>query len=188
MLVTIKGYRPHCFASAEEFLAGFDPAGVCCVVADVRMRGMTGIDMLTIMRERGITLPVIIITAHGDVPTAVAAMKAGATDFIEKPYDNAVLLERIRQIVSQRDQGGVSLDVVRGIRERMEQLSRREMEVLQLVVAGIANKVIAGKLGVSTRTVEIHRAHMMEKMGAESLPDLIRMTTTLDILSQRGVV
>ncbi|MEI6557709.1 MAG: response regulator [Rhodospirillaceae bacterium] len=187
MLVLIKGYRPVAFASAEAFLAGFDPKGSCCVIADVCMRGMSGIEMLERLRETSPDLPVIIITAHGDVPTAVAAMKAGAADFIEKPYDNVVLLERIRQVVAQRDQGGLSSEVVRGIRERIDQLSRREREVLDLVATGVSNKVIAGRLGVSTRTVEIHRAHMMEKMGAEALSDLIRMVTTLDILSHRGV-
>ncbi len=142
-------------------------------------------EMLERLREFHPTMPVIIITAHGDVPTAVAAMKAGAADFIEKPYENAELISRIRQITASRDQGGCSSEVVRGIRERIEQLSRREREVLDLVASGISNKVIAGRLGVSTRTVEIHRAHMMEKMGAESLSDLIRMVTTIDILSQR---
>ncbi len=185
MLLSVKGFKPQAFASAEAFLDGFDPEGCCCVIADVCMRGMSGLEMLERLRERHASMPVIIITAHGDVPTAVAAMKAGAADFIEKPYDNALLVSRIRQIVSLRDQGGVSSEVVRGIRERIEQLSRREREVLDLVAAGISNKVIAGRLGVSTRTVEIHRAHMMEKMEAESLSDLIRMVTTIDILSPR---
>jgi two-component system response regulator FixJ len=162
-------------ASASLFFEQLADIAAGCVITDVRMPGMTGLDLVRALNERGIGLPVIVITGHGDVPLAVEAMRAGVVDFIEKPFDEETILKAVNLALSRaqslRDQAAEhSL-----IAERLAGLSTRERQVLNGVVSGQANKVVAQELGISPRTVEVYRANLMSKMGAASLSDLVRM-------------
>jgi FixJ family two-component response regulator len=163
------------FASARDFLAQFDPGQVGCLVTDVRMPGMSGMELLQKLRSRRCRLPVIVITGHGDVPLAVEAMKAGAVDFIEKPFRDQVLLAAVGRALKLADEERDRCDAAQESRSRLATLTPRERQVLDMVVAGKANKVIAIDLELSIKTVEFHRAHVMEKMGAESLAELVQM-------------
>ncbi|MEO5336276.1 MAG: response regulator [Magnetospirillum sp. WYHS-4] len=182
ILLETVGYRVRTFASALEFLGSVPLGWRGCVVADVRMPGMSGIEMQRELALRGYGLPVVIITAHADVPMAVAALKAGAVDFIEKPFRDEVLLSSIRSALAM-PQDEIGRPGGPGIAARLSSLSQREREVMLLLVAGHPNKVVAERLGISPRTVEVHRAHIMEKTGARSLADLVRMAC----LSDEGV-
>ena len=175
LLLKSTGTRVAAYASATEFLAAHpdDPAG--CLVLDVRMAGMSGLELQEQLNARHSILPVIFITGHGDVPTAVEAMQAGAVDFIQKPFRDEDLLDRIAQALEKDAAARRQLAERSGIERRLESLTPRETEVLHLVVAGKANKVIAGDLNLSQRTVEIHRARVMEKMRAQSIAHLVRM-------------
>ena len=164
--------------SATAFLAAGDrPAG--CIVTDVRMPGMTGLELARRIRESGSREPVIVITGHADVPLAIEAMRAGVVDFIEKPFDDELLLAAIRRV---RDQAGEATSAEaerRALAGRYDSLSARERDVLEGLVQGHANKVIAFDLGISPRTVEVYRANLMAKMHAGSLSELVRMVLTL---------
>jgi two-component system response regulator FixJ len=163
------------YESATAFLGKAFDAAAGCVVTDVRMPEMTGIDLVRRLKELGINLPVIVITGHGDVALAVEAMKAGAVDFIEKPFDDDVMLTAVRAALVRGESAG-KRDAERAeIAERLKGLSGREREVLLGLVAGQPNKIIAHNLGISARTVEIYRANVMTKMRAPSLSDLVRM-------------
>jgi FixJ family two-component response regulator len=163
------------FGAAQEFLASYDPAHPGCLVLDVRMPGMSGLEMQHELNLRGATLPVIFITGHGDIPMAVEAMQHGAFDFLQKPFRDQELLDRIQRALTRDTENRARLRHTDRIRERLATLSPREREVLDLVTQGKANKMVAGDLGVSQRTVEIHRAHVMQKMEAGSLAELVRM-------------
>jgi two-component system response regulator FixJ len=172
------------YAGADAFLARLaqlGPGG--CVVTDVRMPGMSGIDLLKRLRELKVAIPVIVITGHGDVPLAVEAMKHGASDFLEKPFDDDLLLGAVRSALSQQasDQERQALQAV--VRQRMESLSTRERQVLEGLVAGHPNKTIAYDLGISPRTIEIYRANVMTKMEAASLSELVRMALTAGVVA-----
>jgi len=175
-LLDSVGLRVRSYATAAEFLADHDPAQPGCLVLDVRMPGMSGLDLQAELARRGVELPTIVITGHAEVSMAVRAVKAGAIDFIEKPFSDQLLLDRVRQALE------IDLEVreVRRRREdalrRLATLTAREREVLNLVVAGKQNKEIASELGVSPKTVEVHRAHVMSKMCVDSLAELIRIT------------
>jgi two-component system response regulator FixJ len=170
------------FASAVAFLEALPGATLGCVITDVRMPGMSGIDLLRRLKELKIAVPVIIITGHGDVPLAVEAMKVGAADFLEKPFDDEVLLASVRSALRQRD-GETRRHVERAeIEAKLAALSNRERDVLGGLVAGRANKQIAFDLGISPRTVEIYRANLMNKMQAGSLSDLVRMALTIGMV------
>lgn len=163
------------FNSGGEFLESYDPCMPGCVVLDVRMPGMNGLDLLDKLRERGIEIPAIMMTAFGDVPMAVRAMKAGAVDFFEKPVSDQVLLDQIqRAIAKDLENRAGRADHLR-IAQRKERLTKRETEVMRLVVDGLSSKQIAGELGISFKTIEAHRAKIMRKMEARSVPELIRM-------------
>ncbi|HVV65958.1 MAG TPA: response regulator FixJ [Rhizomicrobium sp.] len=175
-LLEASGFRTEVFPSAKAFLAAGALAKTGCLIADIRMPDMDGLELQTELKRQGSALPVIVMTGHGDVPLAVRAMKAGAIDFLEKPYDAAGLLQSVRYALQSPQgaaptPGGPSAEV----RDKLQTLTPREREVLDLVVAGTLNKVIAHKLSISPRTVEIHRARVMQKMGARNLPELIRM-------------
>jgi len=163
------------YPSALEFLKLSEGLDGGCVVTDVRMPGMSGIELVRRLKDRGDSIPVIVITGHGDVPLAVEAMRAGAADFIEKPFDHQVLLASIRSALNSQ----VKTDRDRSERRRFEQmltgLSGRERDVLRGVVAGKLNKVIAFELGISPRTVEVYRANVMSKTGASGLSELVRI-------------
>jgi two-component system, LuxR family, response regulator FixJ len=180
ILLGVSGYRCRSFASALEFLSGIEPGWRGCAVADVRMPGMTGIELQAELVARGIPLPVIVITAHADVPMAVAALKAGAVDFIEKPFREEVLLTAIRTALSLPQGEAARPAAGAGTGARLAALSVREREVMLLLVAGHPNKVVGARLGISSRTVEVHRARIMEKTGAKSLADLVRIACFYD--------
>ncbi len=167
------------FASADEFLRGEEKHRAGCLVLDIRMPGLGGLELQDELISRENTLPVIFITGHGDVPMAVDAMQKGAVDFIQKPFRDQELLDRIREALTkdkQRRKQRKRHDVVES---RLQKLTKREREVFDLVVTGKPNKVIAYELSVSQRTIEIHRARVMEKMEARSLADLVRMHMSL---------
>jgi len=178
MLIRSMGLRVESFASAAEFLEDFDPQQPGCVILDIRMPGMSGLELQEHLNALGASIPVIFVTGHGDVPMAVKAMKEGAVDFIQKPFRDQELIDRVHAAVDHDAQHRESARLKQGIQERIDLLTSREMEVMQLVVEGRANKEIAFDLGLSPRTVEIHRARVMSKMDADSLPDLVRQFLT----------
>lgn len=163
------------YASAIEFLDQADAAASGCILTDIRMPGMSGLDLVQELKKRGLMRPVIVLTGHADVALAVEAMKAGVMDFIEKPFDDEALLSAVRTALA-RDEDGAEREARRAqIQERFTQLSPRERDVFDAIVAGESNKSAGLKLGISPRTVEIYRANVMEKMGARTLSDLVRM-------------
>ncbi|MBX3394374.1 MAG: response regulator transcription factor [Phycisphaerae bacterium] len=169
------------FGSGQAFLEAYQPDRPSCLVLDVRMPGLSGIELQERLNSEGICLPIVFISGHGDVPIAVRAMRHGAIDFIEKPFDDKLLLERIE---SSLESSRAFIDAERTrsvIRERMHRLSPRENDVMWLVAAGLANKAIAARLGLSPKTVEVHRARVMDKMEANSLADLVRMCLSNDL-------
>ena len=175
VLLSSVGLSSRAYASAPSFLEDHDSDQHSCLVADIRMPGMSGLDLQDELNRRASTIPIVFITGHGDVPMAVDAMKSGALDFIQKPFRDQDLLDRIHQALEwdarRREENQEASDV----RAKLATLTARETEVMERVVGGQANKVIALDLGVSQRTVEIHRARVMQKMDARSLADLVRM-------------
>jgi two-component system response regulator FixJ len=173
-LLEEAGYKARAYASGEELLARGMAAELGCVVSDMRMPGIDGLTLLRRLRADGCGLPLILITGHGDIPMAVNAMKAGAVDFLEKPFEPDALLSAIAMALRVRSSGAAAEDG-EAARRRLEKLTLREHEVLEHLVAGKSNKEAAEKLGVSPRTVEFHRANLMEKTGAAGLPELVRL-------------
>ena len=168
------------FASAQEFLAAYRMDQPGCLVLDIRMPGMSGLDLQRDLSLRGAIIPIVFITGHGDVPMAVDAMQQGAFDFLQKPFRDQDLIDRVQRAFEKDATSRRALAEVGRIRELFESLTAREREVLALVTSGKANKVIAAELDVSPRTVEIHRARVMEKMEAPSLAALVRMVLDLE--------
>ena len=166
------------FASADEFLDKISEQRPGCLVLDIRMPGLGGLELQEELIRRGNTLPIIFITGHGDVPMAVEAMQKGAVDFIQKPFRDQELLDRIREALATDQHRREEQQQHEEVARRLDKLTNREREVFDLVVTGKPNKVIAYELGVSQRTVEIHRARVMEKMQARSLADLVKMHMT----------
>lgn len=173
LLLESVGLEHEVFASALAFLDAYDPNRHCCLVADIRMPGMSGLDLQQRLNELRAGVPIVFITGHGDVPMAVNAMKAGATDFIQKPFRDQDLLDRIHKALALDREQRVWRAEEKMIRERLAKLTPRETEVMYRVVKGHANKVIAMDLGVSQRTVELHRARVMRKLGMRSLAELV---------------
>jgi len=181
-LLKTAGMEVRTFESPEAFLKVLPEAKSGCVITDLRMPGITGIDLLRRVKASGVDMPVIVITGHGDISLAVEAMKIGAIEFLEKPFDDDILLEAVRGAL-QREANAVKHKAeVSEIHKKLAALSNRERQVLEGLVAGNANKVIAFDLGISPRTVEIYRANLMTKMGANSLSDLVRMAMTAGLL------
>lgn len=164
-----------CFSDALDFLARTNDAAYECIVADVRMPGLSGIELIGRLKERGPMPPVVLITGHGDVEMAVGAIKIGAFDFIEKPFDESRLLESIRNAATSAGRALIEAGKMAELRDRLDSLSERQRQVLELAAAGLSNKEIASRLGISVRTVENHRAWMMERMGARNLAELVRI-------------
>lgn len=180
-LLNAVGLTVQTFASAREFLAGKLPDVPGCAVLDVRLPGLSGLDLQREMVERGIHIPVIFITGHGDIPMSVQAMKAGAVEFLTKPFRDQDLLDAVRSGIQLDRQGRKERAELAELRDGLRQLTPREREVMSLVVAGLLNKQIALRLGTSEKTIKIHRSHVMQKMRADSLADLVRMSQKLGI-------
>lgn len=176
LLLESAGFRVRAYESALRFLAAASPGGVGCVLTDVQMPELNGLELQRQMVAQGVGLPVIVMTGHGDVPIAVQALKAGATDFLEKPFDDEQLLSAIKGAIAVSQRASDDATAVAEISARLATLTPREREVLDRLVAGQPNKTIAYDLGSSPRTVEVHRARVMEKMQARSLAELVRMT------------
>ncbi|MDH3401269.1 MAG: response regulator transcription factor [Chromatiales bacterium] len=179
MLMRSVGLSAETFSGAAEFLEAYDPDRPGCLVLDIRMPGMSGMELQEKLNEVHAILPIIFITGHGDVPMAVKAIQYGAADFIQKPFRDQDLLDRINKAIEQDASNRAQLLETRDIEERLSNLTPREKEVLELIVDGRPNKVIAADLEVSQRTVEIHRARVMDKMRASSLAHLVRMVMRL---------
>lgn len=177
-LLSTAGHVVHEHASARLFveagLPAADPAAAC-IITDVRMPDMTGIDLLQHLKDKGCSVPVIVVTGHGDVPLAVEAMKLGAADFLEKPFDDVAILDTVKSALDRRHKANQHDAMREQVVDRITGLSQRERQVLECLVAGQANKTIAYELGISPRTVEVYRANVMTKMKAQSLSELVRM-------------
>jgi two-component system response regulator FixJ len=180
-LLTTAGYAVRIHPSAAEFLAIAPNLDLACLVTDLKMPDINGVELLRRMRAANVAIPSIVITGHGDVPMAVQAMKAGALDFIEKPFDDQVLIDAIDRAIASVEKSSSGADNGSAVRLRFDQLTEREKQVMKGIVAGQANKTIAYDLDISPRTVEVHRANVMAKMQAKSLPDLVRMVLSADL-------
>ncbi len=177
-LLEANGFRARTFASAEDFLATMraesGPAPVCCLVLDVRMPGMTGTELHDELMRSGCRIPLVFITGHGDVPMAVASMKKGAVDFLEKPFNDAQLCALVRQSLERASRAHAENSAGQEAAQRLERLTARERQVLDLIVAGRLNKQIADDLGISIKTVEAHRANIMDKLDSRTMADLMK--------------
>jgi FixJ family two-component response regulator len=180
-LIRSVGLRVEAFASAQEFLRSKRPDVAGCLVLDVRLPGLSGLDLQKRMVEANREIPIIFITGHGDIPMTVRAMKAGAVEFLTKPFRDQDLLDAIQQALERDRKARGQRAEIEELRSRSDSLTPREREVMGLVVAGLLNKQIAGELGTSETTVKIHRHQVMEKMGAGSLAELVRMADRLGI-------
>jgi FixJ family two-component response regulator len=178
-LLKSVGIVGHGFSSGNEFLNAYDADWQGCILLDIRMPGISGMEVQRQLSERSCPLPIIFITGHGDIPMAVEAMHLGAYDFIQKPFHDQDLLDRIQQALSTYRESQDELTLKKDVQERYEKLTPREREVMEAVVRGHANKVIAMDLELSQRTVEIHRARVMEKMQARSLASLVKYSLLL---------
>lgn len=180
MLLDTVEVTHETYPSAQEFLDAYDPTRSGCLVLDIRMPGMSGLELQHKLAEMNAPIPIVFITGHGDVPMAVEAMKRGAVDFIRKPFRDQELLDRINEALTLEAGQRAELADLERVRSVVDSLTPREREVFQRVADGQANKVVAIDLGISERTVEIHRSQVMQKTGARSLADLVRMKLTLE--------
>jgi len=184
-LIRSAGLEVQTFTSAREFLKHPRANRPACLVLDVRMPGLSGIDLQLELKRSGIHLPIIFITGHGDIPMTVQAMKAGAVEFLTKPFRSRSLLDAVRAAIERDRSAHKARSETGELRQRYEQLTPREREVMALVASGQLNKQVAGELSTTERTIKFHRAHIMQKMGAESLADLVRMSEKLGACGPR---
>src|SRR2546428_8905326 len=183
-LVKSVGLRSQSYGTPQEFLRQKQPDGPCCLVLDVRLPGVNGLDFQRELADAGVRIPIIFITGHGDIPMTVKAMKSGAVEFLTKPFRDQDLLDAIH-LALDRDRVRRQQEAeITALRERYESLTPREREVLPLVVSGLLNKQIAAEIGTSETTAKVHRSQLMRKMGAESLADLVRMAEKIGIPSK----
>lgn len=180
LLLYAEGLRSCVYESADAFLAEEKPPVFDCMLLDIRMPGTDGIELFRILNRKHLPYPVIFITGHGDIPLAVSAIKLGAYDFLTKPFREGELLEKVRAAVEFFQSSREELLELQELQSRVDACTPREQDVMRLLAEGLPNKGIAESLGISPRTVEIHRAHVMEKMSADSLPALVRMITRLE--------
>ncbi len=181
LLIETVGLKVQTYGSAQDFLDGYDPAQVGCLVLDVRMPGMSGLELQSKLTAEGINIPVIMVTGHGDVPLAVQAIKAGAMDFIEKPFRDQILLDNIQKAIGLEAQTWCEQAEQASIEEKLASLTPREYEIMDLLILGRSNKAIAYELGISQKTVDFHRAHILEKMGVDSVVELVRCVCRLSV-------
>jgi FixJ family two-component response regulator len=174
-LIRSAGFRVETFAQAQDFLNQKECLDVNCLVLDVNLPGLSGLDLQKELSSKGYSMPIVFITGYGTIPMTVQAMKEGAVEFLEKPVDHQVLLNAIHQAIEKDRQMKRQTNELREIRQRLASLTPREKEVLPLVVSGMLNKQVAFKLGTTEKTIKVHRARIMEKMGADSLADLVRL-------------
>jgi FixJ family two-component response regulator len=186
-LIESVGLKVETFASAREYLKQDPCEGPACLVLDVRMPEMSGLDLQDELTSAGLSMPIIFITGHGNVPMSVKAVKAGAVDFIEKPFDDQTLLDAINEAIKRDRKSKLDQAEINEIQKRVDSLTKREKEVFALVVQGLLNKKIAFELGTSEKTVKVHRGRVMEKMQAESLADLVRMAERIGIDKTKGL-
>ena len=184
-LVRAAGFKVESFVSARDFLKQPPPSGVACLILDVQMPGLSGMDLQEELSRLGVQIPIIFITAHGDIPMTVKAMKGGAVEFLTKPFDSHGLLEAIRAAI-ERDRGAQKQRrEIKELRERYDHLTPREREVICLIVSGMLNKQVAAALSTTERTIKFHRSNIMQKMKVESLAELVSIAGRLGIRSQR---
>jgi two-component system response regulator FixJ len=181
VLLKSVGIQSVLYPSAQEFLAAYDPAQRGCLVLDIRMPGMSGMELQQQLNLRGAVIPVIFMTGHGDIPMAVEAMQHGAFDFLQKPFRDQDLLDRIQRAIVKDGERRAALGERERIKTHLDSLTDREREVLHLLTKGKQNKMIAQELGVSPRTIEIHRARVMEKMDAQSIAELVHMCIDIGV-------
>jgi RNA polymerase sigma factor (sigma-70 family) len=174
LLLSLKGLSTQPFATADSFIEAYRPERAGCVLTDLRMPGMTGLELQAELAARHIEVPLVVLTAHGDVPTARAALKNGAFDFLEKPVDDAQLVEVLRNALRVDRERRAAVTARATTDRRIERLTKREREILELIAAGHQNREIATQLGISARTVEVHKARIMEKLECHSLAELMR--------------
>jgi FixJ family two-component response regulator len=184
-LIASVGLRVETFRTAQEFLSSKRPEAPACLVLDVRLPGLSGLDLQRELARSGMPIPIVFITGHGDIPMSVQAMKAGAVEFLTKPFRDQQLLDAVRQAIDRDQVERGHRSELAELRTRYESLTPREREVMTLVAAGLLNKQIAGELGISEITVKVHRAQAMEKMQARSLADLVRMGEKLGTRAPR---
>jgi two-component system response regulator FixJ len=175
LLLSLKGVRTQPFANAESFIDTYRPDWPGCVLTDLRMPGMTGLELQAVLRKRQVDVPVVVLTAHGDVATARAALKNGAFDFLEKPIDDAMLVDVLHNALRADRERRAAATARSSVDARIERLTGREREILTLIAAGHQNREVAAQLGISPRTVEVHKARIMEKLECASLAELIRV-------------
>jgi two-component system response regulator FixJ len=180
LLIRASGRTVASFAAAKEFLAGYVPQRAGCLISDICMPGMSGIELQTELNRAGSTLPVIFISARSDIPTAVTAMQRGAFDFLVKPFSNEELLERVEAALCRDERLRHERYELDQIRARRDSLTPRELDILERMAKGLSNKVMSHDLALSVRTVELHRARVMEKMGARSIAELVRMILAIE--------
>lgn len=180
LLLFAEGLQSIIFESADAYLAEGKPPACECMLLDIRMPGTDGLELFSILKKRHVPFPVIFITGHGDIPLAVSAIKRGAFDFLTKPFQEGELLSKVKSAISHFQVDRERLEELRTLQARVDSCTPREQDVMRLLAKGLPNKGIAESLGISPRTVEIHRAHVMEKMHADSLPALVRMVTSLE--------
>jgi two-component system response regulator FixJ len=178
LLLSLKGMSTQPFATADSFIENYQPERAGCVLTDLRMPGMTGLELQAALSQRNIDVPLVVLTAHGDVATARAALKNGAFDFLEKPVDDALLVEVLRNALRVDRERRTTASVRSAADVRLARLTAREREILDLLAAGHQNREIAAQLDISPRTVEVHKARIMEKLDCHSLAELIRMNRT----------
>ena len=184
-LIRSAGWRVETFVSAQEFLGRLGAEAPSCVILDLQLPGLSGLDLQQRMAKVGLEIPIVFLTGHGNIPASVQAMKAGAVEFLTKPLDEQKLLEAIQEAIERDRRTRQQRAEIRELRERYESLTAREQQVMQEVVSGLLNKQIAAELNITEFTVKIHRGHVMRKMRAASLPDLVRMAESLGIRSRK---
>ena len=186
LLLSLRGLRAQLFASAEDFLSVYQPEWRGCLLTDLRMPGLSGIELIDALKDRHVSLPVILLTAHGDVATTRTALRGGAFDFLEKPIDEDILLEVLRNAIDEDARNQSRMLQLNQQRARLDRLTPRERDVLERLGRGLQNREIAAELNISPRTVEVYKARMMEKLECSNLADVVRVSLLLGLPSDSG--